>query len=188
MFSARRSVAIMLIGLALGAIVLWQALQPVRRQIAGRYVDRGDSYMENRDFDLALDEYAKAQDFDPSSSEASSRIALAKEGEVNIAALRSFFASHGKPDLVKEIDAATKTYSQPKDALEAGATLYTAQEFALARYPLEEAVMLDPGYPEAWNYLGLTYKELAFYDASYNAKAAQAFAKRDALTPNYLQP
>lgn len=187
MYSRRRSLVIFIIGVTLGALVLLQLIQPVRRQLAVRYVQRGDEYMANRDFDLAQDEYAKALALDPQSQEAKTQDDLAKEGQVDIRALRSFFAGVGRNDLTAKIDQATQNFTDPKQAAEAGVSLYSQHEYSLARYPLERAVAQNPGYAEAWHYLGLTYQELGKVDGSYAIKASQAFAKRDALTSKYLE-
>ena len=185
-FSKARSFSIFVVGLALGLVVLWQLVQPVRTVIANRYIVRGDTYMNTQDFDLASGEYAQALKIDPDNSLAQSRMQLAKEGPVNIAALLPYYQAQGIGNIVSAIEAAEQPYTDPKKALQAGANLYASDEFDLAQYPMQEAVKLDPGYPEAWNYLGLDYQQLASYNSSYTAKAKQAFTKRDNLTPDYL--
>ena len=57
----------------------------------------------------------------------------------------------------------------PKDAVALGLKYLAQGDFAYARYPLEQAIQLDPNYPEAWHYLAQTYQELAKYDIAVNA-------------------
>ncbi|MEI6477533.1 MAG: hypothetical protein WCO52_00910 [bacterium] len=187
-FSVPRSLAIIGIGLAIGVVILWQVAIPFREKVAARYVERGDAYLVVQEFDSAAGEYQKGLDFDRHNAQAAEGLRLAKLGPVDVAQLREFYISHNATTVISQLDNATKSYPNPKSALQAGVDLYAKHQYNYARYPMQSAVKLDPGYPEAWNYLGLDYQKLAEWDASYTTKAEEMFKKRDALTPNYLVP
>lgn len=187
-FSPKRSCAVILIGIAILAIIGWQLAQPVKEAVAGRFLKRGDTYFRQLQFDEAEREYTKASGYDEDLQDAQDRKALAKEAATDIAVARELLAELGNQEAVAKIDAAQTSFDSPKEALQAGVDLYTANDFSFARYPLEQATQLDPAYPEAWHYLALTYEKLAGENAEYRAKADDARKKRDSLTANYLQP
>jgi Tfp pilus assembly protein PilF len=186
-FSVRRSIVILVLALALAGVLIVEALGPVRLRVAQRYLSRGDSYLAAQEFDAASAEYDKALHYDSSLQAARDHLALAESAPTDIARLRAFYQEHGVQAVVDKLDRAQKAYTDPKEALTVGASFYEAHDFSYAQYPLLLATQLDPGYPEAWNYLGLTYQELARDNASYRAKATAAFAKRDSLTLKYIQ-
>ena len=185
--SAKRTAVIFLVGVALGGLVVWQASIPIRNRIATRYVERGTTYLVAQEFSSAAKEYEKALDYNIDNQEAFTYLRLAKEGPVDIAKLKQFYQTHHVESVLDKLDLAQQSYETPKKALEAGVGFYEAHEYSFAQYPLLRAVQLDPEYPEAWHYLGLTYQELAKMDVRYQERAVQAFAKRDNLTPKYLK-
>lgn len=186
MNSSFRGILIILIGLIIGFLVVWQFSIPVRHRLAERQIDRGDVFLLAQDYSGATVEYQKALSYEKTNTEAEHRLELAKEGPVDIVKLRQFYLDHKDLEIVTKIDQATKSYTEPKEALKAGVELYSAKEFVYAQYPIQEAIRLDPDYPEAWHYLGLTYQQLAKIDPNYTEKAADAWEHRDALTPKYL--
>lgn len=187
MLSRIRGLAIFCIGLILGFLILWQVLIPYRHRLAERQVARGDIYLIAGQYSEAGDEYKKALTYEDSNPEAINRLRLTKEGPVDIRQLRDFYDQNGLELVVQKIDAATKSYPNPKSALQAGVDLYSAKDYVYAQYPIETALGLDPDYPEALHYQGLVYRELAKIDAIYSQKAAESWKKRDALTPKYLK-
>jgi len=176
----------MLVAVIILAIAVWQGVIPIRIAVAKRYVTRGDSYFVHQQFDLAEQEYQSALKYDGKLTEASTREAIAANASTDIAAARPLFVELGQTDEVNAIDQATVAYTDPQKALAGGVAFYNNAQYALARYPLEKAVQLDPNYPEAWNYLALTYDQLAQSNATFQAKAKDARTKRDALTPKYI--
>lgn len=180
-----RAILAISIGVVLGGVVAWQVIEPVKGTIAERFRLRGDTYLVEQNYDQAISEYQKSLHYNSQNQVASHNLQLAEQGSTDPATLKEFFSEHNQTEEVKKIEAAQTLYTNPKEALAAGVTLYEQKDFAFARYPLERAVALDPQYPEAWNYLGLDYQELAKENASFRAKAAAAWAKRDSLTPKY---
>jgi tetratricopeptide (TPR) repeat protein len=72
-------------------------------------------------------------------------------------------------------DKAKKAYAQGKQ-------LYEAKDYHKALEAFRDSVKADPKYASAYNYLGLTYKQLGLYD-----EAAQAYVKAIQLKPqNYV--
>ena len=184
--SARRSAAALLVGTILLVVLLMTASAPLHRIIAERYRTRGDLAIAALNFDQAEQDYQRAVQLDGRNLLASERLHLANSAEADIAAARPLFVELNQNDVVTKIDAATASFPDPKTAAAEGLRLYNVNDFRFARYPLETAVRLDPGYPEAWHYLALTYDKLAVYDATYRDKAATARANRDRLTPRWI--
>jgi Tfp pilus assembly protein PilF len=183
-----RAALIVLLAAALGVLLLLQAARPFRHIIAQRYVVRGDSAFLAQNFDGAAQEYDNALRYDASLSGIAERRSLALNAKGDIASARSFYAAHNDTEITGKIDEATQTFSDPKAALQRGVTLFVATEYSYARYPLEQAVALDPKYAEAWHYLAQEYEKLAATDHVYAAKATDAYATRDRLTSKYLNP
>jgi len=184
--SPKRVGAILLISLALLYVLILQVQAPIRHTLSERYRTRGDAYFANLEYAEAQKQYNLALDYDPNNQAAKTALTMAEKAAVDLTAAKPFFQDHNvqKPlDLLKE---AQKTYTNAKDAVAAGVAYYQAGQFVYAQYPLQQAVKLDPDYPEAWHYLGLTYTELAKTDPSYTAKANDCFQKQNALTPKYL--
>jgi len=74
-------------------------------------------------------------------------------------------------------------YSPPeeekaKQAYAQGKRLYEAKDYPKALEAFREAIKAEPKYASAYNYLGLTYKQLGLYD-----EAAQAYVKAIQLQP-----
>jgi Tfp pilus assembly protein PilF len=185
-FSKRRSCSIVLLGAVILAILAWQASKPIKEAVAERYLARGDVFMTQRKFDEAQAEYEKAIRSNTTLVKAHERQEIAAEAATDIAKARAVFSELNQTSMVEKIDQATATFTKPKEALKTGMDFYTAGEYALARYPLEQAVQLDPAYPEAWHYIALTYDQLAASNASFREKAQAAREKRDALSPQWL--
>lgn len=181
-----RAVLILVISFALGGLISWQVIQPVYRRVSDRYVVRGDAFLASGEPEAAEVEYRDALKYNAKNQLAQQRLILAETVPVDIAAGRGFYEEKGVAAVVQKIDKARTAYARPKEAVQIGLEFYTNREFVYARYPLERAVQLDPEYPEAWHYLGLTYQELAKTDPSFQAKAEEAFRRRNLLTPNYL--
>jgi Tfp pilus assembly protein PilF len=188
MLSARRSIAILLVGLALGGLLVLEIATPIRERIADRYVERGDSYLVSQDFDVATEQYDKALSYDKNNQDAKNGQKLAALGPVDIAKLKDFYEQNRVDSVLSKLALASQNFTDAKQALQVGVNFYADHDYAYARYPMEKAVSIDPGYPEAWHYLGQTYQKLAQWDSSYTAKATDAFKHRDELTPNYRLP
>lgn len=184
--SLPRAVIILIVGAILGFLLFQQAATPIRQKVSDRFVIRGDSYVLSQDFAEAEAEYEKALAYNPENQIAKRQLDLTKKGETDIAVLRDFYVAHGAATIVDRIDASSKQYSDPKEAVAAGIAWYQKGESLYAQYPLQQAVELDPGYPEAWHYLGLVYQDLALHDEAYKEKAEEAWKTRDLLTPKYL--
>ncbi|MBU6389161.1 tetratricopeptide repeat protein [Patescibacteria group bacterium] len=187
-FSRKRSLFILVVAMVLAVLAAWQIIAPIKERVSERYVQRGDTYMAAQDYETAQEEYRKALTVNPRNATAADRLRVAQKAETDIAAVRSFFEAHKIDPVLQKLDQATKPYGSPKYALVAGVRFYQDHDFVYAQYPLQQAVRLDPQYPEAWHYLGLVYTELATFDASYQAKAAAAIKKQNDLSPMYLKP
>ena len=163
------------------------ALKPVKLKLAERYESRGDTYFSRLQFKDAVGEYKQALQYDPQRVGAANNLRMAQFSESDLKAGLPFFQSHNVTEVVSLLNEALRPYPTPKESLAEGVKLYSIGRFAYARYPLERAVQLDPEYPEAWNYLGLTYQELAKDEPGMKGKAEDAFKKRDSLTVRYIQ-
>lgn len=183
---AWRVLLIFVIALVLIVTLIYQLGAPLRHIFANRFLERGDTFFSSLEYDSAEREYDKALLYDKNMTLAADHLALVKEAPTDIAVARDFFAEKGRREVVDRIDAAKEHFTDPKKALETGATLYQQGQYVYAQYPLQTAVTLDPEYPEAWHYLALTYDHLAKENARFREKAVEARAKRDALTPRYL--
>jgi Tfp pilus assembly protein PilF len=183
---AWRALLSFIVSLILIIIGLYQLGAPFRKDLAQRFLSRGDTYLASLQYDQAEHEYTKALSYDKTLTVVTEHMALANEAPTDIAKLRNFFAQKGVNDVVSEIDKAQQPYENPKDALTAGVAYYEKGLFVYAQYPLQKSTSLDSAYPEAWHYLALTYDELAKQNATFVQKAKDARTKRDLLTPKYL--
>ncbi len=185
-FSRRRTALILLLSLALAFLILGEVSGPLRQRLSRRYIVRGDAYMVQENFLSAAREYEQAVAYDGSNIDAANRLVQAEAALTDPAAAEPFFAAHQVGSALDRLAQARQPFENPKTALSTGVQLYTEQHYAYARYALERAVQLDEAYPEAWHYLALDYQKLGEIDQSYKSKADEAFKRRDALTPKYL--
>ena len=185
-YSWSRALAIVVVGLVLGVVLVWQIIQPLRPLVAQRYVTRGDSYLISQEFSEAQGQYREALKFEPSDTTATEHLALATKGPANPALLKNFYTQNNVLSQLNRLSTAQASFSNPKLALEAGAGLYNAQDYAYAQYPLQTAVSMDPQYAEAWDWLAKDYGKLAKIDSDYTSKQKAAETTRDSLTTQYL--
>jgi tetratricopeptide (TPR) repeat protein len=185
--SKRRGIVIILLSLALLAVIINHFLSPLRQSLSDRFVSRGDSYMQSLDFPSAAKEYHKAVSYVSSNNEAATRERYASIAQVDIAAAKPLFEELHIDNVLNILDQAQANFPNPKEALKEGVLLYSEKKYVYAQYSLQKAIQLDPEYPEAWHYLGLTYQKLGEIDPDYQNKSLAAFRKRDALTPTYLE-
>jgi tetratricopeptide (TPR) repeat protein len=83
--------------------------------------------------------------------------------------------------LTRKADDARRSADTATDAGKKSKATQEAQEkYTAARAQFEQAVQIDPGMPEAWNYLGYTNRKLGSYD-----QALVSYDKALALKPNY---
>ena len=187
-FSKRRTAFIFFIAALLAIFISWQIIIPVRQDVSARYVQRGDAYLSAQEFDSAQKEFQQAISYDSTNQTAKERLEIAKKSLTDIALVGDFYRQQQITAVVQKLDTAQKMYSTPKQALQAGVLFYQNHDFVYAQYPLQRAIELDPGYPEAWHYLSLTYQELTKADPTIQAKADAALKKQNELTAKYLQP
>jgi tetratricopeptide (TPR) repeat protein len=183
----RVSLIFLIFALILG-LIGWKITPIFLNHISQRFDQRGDTLLLSQDYPSAVMEYQKALKYNPQDSYAKQQLVLAQSLPTDPLAGESFFTKNGDSEMVTKIQAATKAYSDPKEALQVGANLYANQDYAFAQYPLALAVKLDPGFSQAWNYLGLDYQELAKLNPLFAKKAQAAFATRDNLTVQYIKP
>lgn len=184
-FSAKRSCAVIVIAGIVIFILVLEVLQPIKLSLANRYVNRGNSYFLSHNFERAEQEYSKALKYNSKHATALHRQAIADQAQVDMAAARSTFIELNDPESVAQIDQATQVFKSAPEALLAGVQLFQSAQYNLARYPLAQAVQLDPGYPEAWHYLYLTYAELGALNADFAKEEEAAKAQRDLLSPRW---
>jgi tetratricopeptide (TPR) repeat protein len=182
----KRSALIFFLSTVVVVLLLLQAATPFRRSISQRYTARGDSYMKEQEFDLAVTEYQRALRYDGNNAEAQSHLTLAQKAPVDIAVAKDFFVQNHVQSVLDRLALAQKPYTDPKEALRVGAQLYQDKEFVYAQYPIQRALLLDADYPEAWQYLSLVDVELGKFDKAYVEKGKAAARRRDALTPKFL--
>ena len=160
---------------------------PIKSSLSARYLAKGDTLFVDQDYLDAVVEYSRALSYEPNNEVAAHNRQMAEAASTDVVRAKPFFEAHGVNDVLVKLAEAEVAYPTPKAALTEGVKLYTAGEFAYAQYPLQRAVHLDPSYPEAWNYLGLTYEELGKIDVEYTKMAVEVFKKRDSLTPKYIK-
>ena len=99
------------------------------------------------------------------------RLADSARPEPRLTSYRVVYVPPVEPDLPTNdrIEAVAETYTRGKEALAAGKT----DEAIKA---LEEAVKLDPRFPDAWEHLAQAYEK-----AGDNAQAMEAYAKSKSL-------
>jgi tetratricopeptide (TPR) repeat protein len=185
--SGVRFFLVLVVAGALLYLLVRDVIQPARLAISDRYVVRGDALFEDEDYTEAVTQYQEALQYDDSNRVAQLNDTMAKSAPTDPAAAAPFFEAHGMTAALSQLAEAQKAYANPQQALQVGVTLYDEAQYALAQYPLQRATVLDSAYPAAWNYLGLTYQKLEPYGGGYAAKAAECFAKRDNLTPVYIE-
>ena len=185
--SRRRSLSIFVIALALLYTLVQAILVPIKSKLSARYLAKGDALFVDQDYQDAVVQYSYALSYKANNVTATRNRQMAEAASTDIVKAKPFFEMYGVSEPLEKLSEAQIAYQDPKEALTEGVKLYAAGEFAYAQYPLLRAVQLDPNYPEAWNYLGLTYGELGKRDQVYSKKASEALKKRDILTPMYLK-
>lgn len=186
-FSGQRSCVILLVAVLILAGLAYEAIIPLRQTIAKRYLARGDRAFAALQFADAEVEYNRALRYDRNLTTASERKEAAQVVQYDPATVRAVITELGADQFVTKLDQATASFSDAPAAYVAGVGLYEQGEYALARYPLEQAVSLDPAYPDSWHYLYLTYSKLAEVHSDFRQQAAEAKAKRDELSARWLQ-
>lgn len=185
-FSPLRTVIIFVIALALLGIAAWQSVLWLQPKLAQRYVDRGITYLESQNYDSASSEFEKAERaHDPT---AAHWLDLATQAKTDPKVLSDYWQQWHIDSVVRSIAEADGPFATPKDAVTKGIKLYTAGQSPYAQYAIDQALSMDPNYPEAWHYRYLIYTELAKQNAKYRDLADQARQKRDSLTSLYLNP
>lgn len=182
-----RTVSIVVIGLLIGILVLWEVLTPFKKEVALRYIERGDRYLLEELLQPALDSYNQALRFDPANQTAVSRQQMTMRARTDALAMRGFVQDHGMTAAAQRLESALYEYEQPKDALIAGVDLYQRGYYSYARYPVERALEIDRYYTEAWHYLGLICGELAKIDSEWQECTEKAWSERDKLSTEYLE-
>ena len=185
--SRRRSLSILVTALVLLYVLLQAVSKPIKSRLAARYLAKGNALFVDQDYQDAVVQYTRVLSYEPNEEDAVRNKQMAEVASTDIAQAKPFFLEQGVGEVLVKLAEAQAEYPTPKAALAEGVKLYAAGQFSYAQYPLLRAVRLDPGYPEAWNYLGLTYEELGKLNTKYVKKAADAFGKRDALTPMYIK-
>lgn len=186
-YSLPRAALTVVVSLVLGVLLLQQVEQPIHRAFSTRFTARGDDFLVAQEYTAAAREYSSALRYDPHNPTAQAHRDLALAAPTDIAVAATFYEEHNVVAVTGRLAKAQAVFPIPKAALQAGVDFYSQGEYVYAQYPLRQAVMMDPNYPEAWHYLGLTYQQLAKLNPSFTAKANQAFATRDTLTPKYIQ-
>lgn len=137
------------------------------------YIQRGDEYRRQRNYDLAQDAYRQAIAYDPTNGE--SYFGLAE-------------ASFWRDDWATAMDAFEKSIAygcqQPAQAYRGiGWSHYNREEFTQARQAFEESTEIDPDLADAHNGLGwVAVKEQRCDDAVVH------FERALALDPNFADP
>ena len=185
--SRRRSLSVFVTALVLLYLVVQAVLVPIKSALAARYLAKGDALFVDQDYLDAMVQYSRALSYESNNEVAAHNRQMAEAANTDIVQAKPFFEEHGVSEALAKLAEAEVAYPTPKAALTEGVKLYALGEFSYAQYPLLRAVRLDSGYPEAWNYLGLTYEELGKFDREYVKKAVEAYKNRDALTPKYIQ-
>ena len=177
---------IFLVAIFIAILVGGKAWLVINQRIAERFVERGTSYLIAQDYPAAAQEYQKALRYNSQAIEAEQDLAIIHISQIDIAQAKSFYVEHKVTSVLQKLSKAQATFTNPKQAVAVGVQFYANQDYVYAQYPLQQAVNLDPGYPEAWHYLALTYQKLGKIDSSYTKKADEAFLRQNELTPKYL--
>jgi tetratricopeptide (TPR) repeat protein len=185
-FSLRRTIAVFLIAAAILALASWQAVDFLKPKLAERYVDRGITYLESQNYDSAAQEFTKAKN--SKAPDADYWLNLASQAPTDPKALQEKWEEWHIDSVLRRLQEASGPFATPKEALTKGIELYSTGEAPYAQYAIDQALTLDPNYPEAWHYRYLTYTELAKQNVKYRDMAEVARQKRDSLTSLYLNP
>lgn len=185
-FSRPRTVVIFLVAAGILVLLVWQTIRVVQPILAQRYFERGIAYLKVQNFDNAEKEFRNSEV--DGSPDAAQWLAWSQQAPTDPKVLESYWHEWGVDDVVRLLSEAEGSFTTPKEALTEGIKLYNAGESPYAQYAIDQALTLDPGYPEAWHYRYLTYQKIAELNANYRAKADAAKAMRDSLTSLYLNP
>lgn len=185
-FSTRRTITIFFIAAALLALAAWQVIVQLQPRLAQRYIERGVTYLQSQNYDAATLEFTKAQN--SRAPEAAHWLELTNDVVTDPKVLESYWRQWHVDVVTRKLDEAAGPFASPKDALAEAIKLYSTHDAPYAQYAVDQAILMDPNYPEAWQYRYLIDTELAKQSTKYRELADQAKAKRDSLTSLYLNP
>jgi len=146
------------------------------------------AYVEMREWDMAQVEYETLLRADPGDALAHERLGALLVGE-DSAAIQHLFAAG--TDLADELLDALEQPGVADDPAYAqallGRALFEAEEWALASYHFEQALYMDPSYPDAHAYLGYALNQMERYREAWpHLLMAVSWAPDSVVTHTFL--
>lgn len=134
-------------------ILMFILMKPLRIYSSHKFSSAGDNYLAQNKYLHADLAYEKALILSPKDTGVMAKRALAKEASENIVKLESFYNSFS--DKKALFDSAVSFPKTETDAVKLSKQLIEQGEYQLAAIPAETATQMDPGYFDAWFYLGI---------------------------------
>ncbi len=157
-------------------------LKPLRTFSSKKFVSVGDEYLASKKYLHADLAYEKALLLSPKNSDILAKRALAKSASEDIEKLESFFQEEKFSANKEALLSASEFPSSETDALKLCKELIEKGEYQLAIIPAHTATEMDPGYRDAWLYLGIAnLKTAQLVELSPEVKQAYMNKAKEAL-------
>lgn len=167
------------------------AMQPIKRNLAERYISCGDQHLNDRAYIEAIVDYKKANYLNKNSN-ALAKIDLANKGQVNILDLEMFFREKNNLSVLDMLNETQKVPSSQSEGLKEVKEIIENNEPQMAEVASGMILEMDENNKEAWVYLGMSRLQTArivqMTEQNRTAKlnsAKEAFSKASELDSGY---
>lgn len=171
-------------------ILLFFLLKPLRTHSSNKFVLAGDEYLANKKYLHADLAYEKALTLSPKDSAIMAKRALAKSASEDVEKLENLYQNEKFSSDKEMLESASEFPANETEALKLSKDLIEKGEYQLASIPAKTATEMDPGYRDAWLYLGIANLKTAQLvelspevKQSYMDKAKTALQKAKEIDP-----
>ena len=165
-------------------------LKPLRIFSSNKLVSAGDEYLASKKYLHADLAYEKALLLSPKNPDIIAKRALAKSASEDIEKLESLFQNEKYSMNKKALESASVFPENETAALKLSKDLIEKGEYQMAIIPAHTATEMDPGYRDAWLYLGIANLKTAELvelspevKQTYMAKAKEALGRAKETDP-----
>jgi tetratricopeptide (TPR) repeat protein len=180
---------ILIVGIIATAVSL--VSKPIRKNLAEKYLQSGDIYLEQRRFQMAILEYKKSSLLYKKDL-TDSRIKLASDGAAQILLLEDFFRERKLEAVLQNFDKVKNLPESEVSSVKLAKDLIEQKEYQLAIIPARHSVEINKNYRDGWLYLGIATLKCAetleidrYQRADYHSSARTALEKAAKIDPAY---
>jgi len=129
--------------------------KPIRKNWAGDYLARGNTYLDQKKYLSAELEYQKAVFLYSDNAEAKNNLDLAGKAESDISVLESYYIEQKIDTAISAFVQAKQVPTTPAEAVRIAKELIEAGEYQLALIPAKTATEMDGNYQSGWEYYAI---------------------------------